>query len=76
MKEAKLFNYYDVCRKYDDDSDDLLKRADIQKMMFDSGMKYVTVAEATFVFKIISNFKKSLNSKTFENWAVSMEGLG
>lgn len=37
-----------------------------------SGFKNVTDAESLFVFNIISKFKPSLNTITFESWAVSI----
>ena len=45
------------------------------KMMVASGMKHVTYAESTFAFNIIARFKKTLNLKTFTNWAQSLHGM-
>ena len=62
--------------KYDSDSDDLLVKEDLMKIMIESGMKYVTHAEASFAFNLIAKFKNTLNIKTWLNWTKSMQGLG
>lgn len=43
--------------------------------MIDCGMKHVTLAEATFVFNLISRFQTTMNFFTFNNWLDSMFGL-
>ena len=50
-------------------------KEDVRKMMVDSGMRYVTLAEASFVFNILAKHKKTMNLGTFENWARSLIGL-
>ncbi len=61
--------------KYDSNNDDLLVKEDLMKIMNDSGMKYVTHAEASFTFNLIAKFKNTLNVKTWLNWTKSMKGL-
>ena len=68
-------SWVDLFLKYDTDGDDLLTKDNFMKMMVASGMKHVTYAESTFAFNIIARFKKTLNLKTFTNWAQSLHGM-
>ena len=73
--DGKTNNYQRLFEKYDQDEDSLLQKEDVRKMMVDSGMRYVTLAEASFVFNILAKHKKTMNLGTFENWARSLIGL-
>ena len=73
--DIKVNDYIDLFIKYDTDQDDLLTKENLLKMMHNSGMKYATNAEATFVFNLIARFKPTMTVETFNAWAMSMRGL-
>ena len=60
--------------KYDSNSDGLLTKENVEKMMEDAGMKYATNAEIQFAFTVISKYRQTLQLQTFVNWGKSMEG--
>ena len=75
MQQQRL-DCVNLFMKYDNDADDLMSRENFHRLMIDSGMQYVTLAESNFVFNIVSKFKPVINIKTFVSWVNSMKNLG
>lgn len=65
MKKLHYHDFNSVFIKYDSDHDDLLTKEDMQKMMIDAGMKYVTFAEASFTFNLLGDFKPKMSMQQF-----------
>ena len=45
-------------------------------MMIDSGMKYVTFAEASYTFNLLGEFKSRMDVQMFKNRMETFHGLG
>ena len=54
-------DYVNLFIKYDTNTDDLISKHELLQMMHDCDMKYVTLAEAQFVFNMIARFKSTMN---------------
>ena len=74
--KGKRMNFSSLFDLYDTDADELLTKDDVRSMMIDADMAHVTLAEAAFVFNIMSHFKMRMKPGTFQNWAESMVGVG
>jgi len=56
LDDPNIADYIALFFKYDTDSDDLLVKENFMKIMEDSGLKYVTHAEASFAFNLVGKF--------------------
>ena len=61
--------------KYDIDRNGTISKEEMKQMLYDSGLKRVTQAEADYIYKVLSkNARFGLNKPTFIDWGKSMEG--
>ena len=76
MKKLHLPDFESLFIKYDKDHDDLLSKEDLQQMMIDCGMKYVTFAEAEYTFNLFGNFKPKMSLQMFRDRMDTFRGMG
>jgi len=74
ITESPLTSWPRLFEFYDENNENIITKLQLQKMLEDAGMNYVSDAETGFAFNVIAKFQPYLNRESFTIWGESMHG--